>query len=139
MSQEATTENTEAVSLMDHLKRIEKEAENLQMALISRNAATIMEAVTRQREALDLVQVYVETNNPQKKISSIEHRLSVQPLMKRVRKLLARNERMARTFLSVIDRTLENLSSTARGPARVYNGYGKMAGHASPLLINHVG
>ncbi len=133
--------NTTKVSgeLKEYLKLVESEASNLQKALLSRNSGRILDAVTRQRIALDQVQAYIGENQASFRFSASEKKHVLQPVMHRIRRILTMNERMARTLLGVIDKTLSNLAIGTKNTAHVYNGYGRIAGMAAPILINAQG
>ncbi|MDD2236148.1 MAG: hypothetical protein PHP44_05465 [Kiritimatiellae bacterium] len=131
--------NTVSTELKDYLKMVESEASNLQKALLSRDSALILDAVTRQRIALDQIQSYISENQSIMFFSPTEKKHVLQPIMHRIRRVLTMNERMARTLLGVIDKTLSNLAIGTKNTANVYNGYGRVAGMAAPILINAQG
>jgi len=131
--------NTLSAELQTHLKRVESEASNLQKALLSHDSDRILEAVTRQRIALDDIQAYIRENQASMRFTPTEKKRVLQPMMHRIRRVLTMNERMARTLLGVIDKTLSNLAIGTRNTANVYNGYGRVAGMAAPILINAQG
>ena len=126
-------------SFQTYLQLVEKEARNLQQALLTRDSTLIFEAVSRQREALDLFQSFMQRHDPLQRISPYEKKTVIRPMMDRIRRILSRNEKMSRTFLSVISKTLSNLAIGTKNTANVYNGYGRVANMASPILINAQG
>lgn len=133
------TNSAEKERFKEHLLLIEKEARNLQDALLSRKTERITNAVARQRTALDGIEEYINHTNPMESISSVEKKTIIQPLINRVRRILNLNEKMSRVLLGVIDRTLSNLSIGTKNTANIYNGYGRMVNMASPILVNAQG
>ena len=131
--------NAVSAELKEYLKLVESEAANLQKALLSRDSGRIMDAVSRQRIALDQVQAYIGENKTAFQFSAAEKKHVLQPIMHRIRRILTMNERMARTFLGVIDKTISNLAIGTKNTAHVYNGYGRIAGMSAPILINAQG
>jgi len=136
----STTANAEKSDpFKEHLLLIEQEARKLQEALLTRDTNRIMDAVTRQRSALDGVDTYIRNNNPMQRVSPIEKKTVIQPMINRIRRILNLNEKMSRVLLGVIDRTLSNLAIGTKNTANIYNGYGRLANMASPILINAQG
>jgi lysophospholipase L1-like esterase len=133
------TDYNKPAGFKEYLDLVEKEARNLQEALLSRDSGRILEAATRQRQALDVIQQYISINDPLQRITPQEKKTVIQPMMNRIRRMLTRNEKMSRVLLGVISKTLSNLSIGTKNTANVYNGYGRVANMASPILVNAQG
>ena len=136
--QEAIAKN-ETNILQECLTLVEKEARNLQQALLTRDSKLIFEAVERQRIALDSVNEHINLRDPTSIISNHEKKRIIQPMLNRIRRILTLNERMANTLMGVIDKTLSGIALGKRTTEQVYDGYGKIAKHTNPLLINAKG
>ena len=121
------------------LELVEKEARALQEALLARDSERILAAVTRQRVALDRVQEYMARREPLNRLTPQEKKHVIQPMVNRIRRVLTLNEKMSKVLLGVIDKTLSGLALGTRNTARVYDGYGRVARVAAPILVNAQG
>ncbi len=124
--------------LTDYLREIETGARGLQQALLSRDPERILAAVSVQRETLDKLQQFTESTGGPDKPASDERKRFVRDMVRRIRRVLETNEKMAATFLAVIEKALTNLTA-GPGNARMYNGYGRLQAVPAPLLVHQLG
>ena len=126
------------------LQEIEQGSHVLRQALLSRNSDTIWMAVSAQEEALDKLQrvwAEIEVFRRGDDCSPIPdaNRQIVRNRVDQIRHLLRTNKAMAGTFLDIIEKTLNSLSTGKHNGTTVYNQSGRLDRMASPFLVQQRG
>ena len=126
------------------LQEIEQGSHVLRQALLSRNSDTIWMAVSAQEEALEKLQrvwadieVFRRGNNRWPLPDA--NRRNVRTRVDQIRHLLRTNKAMAGTFLDIIEKTLNSLSTGKHNGTTVYNQAGRLDRAASPFLVQQRG
>ena len=118
--------------LIVFLEEMESAARDLQGRLIARDTDGIYDALEKQE--LAVLQLSQLSEQGAGELSGLSERNpQVRGLLNRSRSLLKTNRTLARTFLQVIDQTLNRLSGAA---TPTYAGYGNQVSHGRSLLVN---
>lgn len=118
-----------------YLSDIEKGANRMREALLSRNQAAIMAAVSTQEQLLDEFTGAWEAS----KQTHVVKGDSIRSTVGRIRGLLRRNAVIAKTFLNLISGTIESLNAKTGHQSCAYDETGRGNRYASALLIHDQG
>lgn len=127
--------STETIAPGDELTacllRIEAASRELSDALQTRKADRVWTAVERHEQELSCLARVSKTAGANRSV--------VAPIVERIRRIARRNHAMARVFLDMMSRLLDQVELGRSNRAGVYNASGRLAGRPSALLIQDQG
>jgi hypothetical protein len=120
-----------AQSIDECLAEIERGTESMRAALLARDQEAIMTAVSGQEQ---LLRKLTELWRPEQQAPSAGAD-AIRAAVGRIRNLLRRNTVIARTFLDLINGTIESLNARAGGRIGEYDATGRVQQHGVPILL----
>lgn len=126
------------------LQEIEQGSQVLRQALLSRDSDTIWTAVSAQEEALEKLQrmhaeLEVFRRGGGRSPIPDENKQIIRNRVDQIRHSLRTNKAMAGTFLDIIEKTLNSLSTGKHNGTTVYNQTGRLDRVAAPFLVQQRG
>lgn len=113
------------------LLRIEAASQELSDALQTRKADRVWTAVERHERELSCLARASKAGGVS--------RSAIAPIVERIRRIARRNQAMARVFLDMVSRLLDQVELGRSNLAGVYDARGRLAGHSTALLIQDQG
>ena len=125
----------EAKTVETYLSDIEKGTNGMREALLSRNQAAIMAAVSAQEQLLEEFSGVWDASRQ----AQVIKKDSIRSTVGRIRGLLRRNTAIAKTFLNLINGTIESLNAKTGHRSCAYDETGRGNHFASAILVNDLG